>query len=104
VTALRFFARSWRSALRDPGLRLLTAAVIVAVAALTSVGFFADRVQRALVLQGAALLGADLVVEQGDPVDSGWLEQARQLGLGYRAYRDLSDGHRRRGSAGIGAG
>ena len=38
---------SWRAALHDPGLRLLAAAVLVAVAALTSVGFFADRVERA---------------------------------------------------------
>jgi len=81
MTAARLFRQSWRSALRDPGLRLLTAAVIVAVAALTSVGFFADRVQRALVLQGAALLGADLVVEQGDPVDPAWIAHAGGLGL-----------------------
>ena len=69
------------TALRDPGLRLLVAAVLVAVAALTSVAFFADRVERALVLQGAALLAADLVVEQGDPIPEDWREQAATLGL-----------------------
>ncbi len=72
---------SWRAALHDPGLRLLAAAVLVAVAALTSVGFFADRVERALVLQGAALMAADLVVEQGDPLDPEWREHAEGLGL-----------------------
>jgi putative ABC transport system permease protein len=56
----------WRSALREPGLRLLLASVLVAVAALSSVAFFADRVERALLLQGAALMAADLVVEQGE--------------------------------------
>ena len=61
-------AAHWRSAMRDPGLRLLLAAVLVAVAALSSVAFFADRVERALVLQGAALMAADLVVEQGGDV------------------------------------
>ncbi|MGD1983376.1 MAG: ABC transporter permease, partial [Chromatiaceae bacterium] len=71
----------WASALRDPGLRLLLAAVLVAVAALTSVGFFADRVQRALELQGAALLGADLVVEQGEAPDPAWISHADSLGL-----------------------
>ncbi|MGB5614150.1 MAG: FtsX-like permease family protein [Sedimenticolaceae bacterium] len=71
----------WRSALRDPGLRLLLAAVLVAVAALTSVAFFADRVERALVLQGAALMAADLVVEQGGEIPQDWLAQAEHLGL-----------------------
>ena len=71
----------WRAALRDPGLRLLAAAVLVAVAALSSVAFFADRVERALLLQGAALLAADLVAEQGEPIPQEWLEQAESLGL-----------------------
>ena len=71
----------WRSALRDPGLRLLIAAVLVAVAALSSVAFFADRVERALVLQGAALLAADLAIEQGDPIPGDWLDKADALGL-----------------------
>ena len=55
--------------------------VLVAVAALTSVGFFADRVERALALQGAALMAADLVVEQGEPLDPAWWEKAGELGL-----------------------
>ena len=68
-------------ALNDPGLRLLLAAVLVAVAALSSVAFFADRVERALVLQGAALMAADLVVEQGEPIPPAWQRQAASLGL-----------------------
>jgi len=71
----------WRSALREPGLRLLLAAVLVAVAALSSVAFFADRVERALVLQGAALMAADLVVEQGEPIPTAWLAHADSIGL-----------------------
>ena len=67
----------------DPGLRLLFAAVLVAVAALTSVAFFADRVEQALERQGAALLAADLVVEQGEPFPATWLEQADALGLAH---------------------
>ena len=50
----------WRAALRGPGLRLLVIAVVVAVAALAR-WLFADRVERALILQGAALMAADLV-------------------------------------------
>ncbi len=71
----------WRAALRDPGLRLLIAAVLVAVAALSSVAFFADRVERALVEQGAALLAADLVVEHPEPIPQAWRDQAERLGL-----------------------
>ncbi len=71
----------WRIALHEPGLRLLLSAVLVAVAALTSVAFFADRVERALVLEGAALMAADLVVEQGDPIADGWLAEADRRGL-----------------------
>ncbi|MCG6965119.1 MAG: FtsX-like permease family protein [Chromatiaceae bacterium] len=71
----------WRSALRDPGLRLLLAALLVAVAALTSVAFFAERVERALQLQGAALMAADLVVEQGEAIPAEWLEKADALGV-----------------------
>ena len=71
----------WRSALRDPGLRLLLAALLVAIAALTSVAFFAERVERALQLQGAALMAADLVVEQGEDISAEWLEKADALGV-----------------------
>ncbi len=78
----------WRSALRDPGLRLLAASVAVAVAALASVAFFADRVERALTLQGAALMAADLVVEQGEPIPPDWSRQAQALGL--RSARTIS--------------
>lgn len=81
MTYARESLAAWRSALRDPGLRLLIAAVLVAVSALSSVAFFADRVERALVLQGAALLAADLVVEQGDPVPQAWMARAKALGL-----------------------
>jgi putative ABC transport system permease protein len=72
-----------RSAARDPGLRLLFAAVLVAVAALTSVAFFADRVEQALSRQGASLLAADLVVEQGGAFPAEWLEKAAGLGLSH---------------------
>ena len=81
MTGFAFSLAHWRTSLRDPGLRLLLAALVVAVAALTSVGFFADRVERALERQGAALMAADLVLEQGSPIPAGWLSQAREFGL-----------------------
>ena len=66
---------------RHAGLRLLMFAVAIAVAAMTAVGLFADRVDRGLNRQGAALIGADLAVEQGREIPREWIEQARTLGL-----------------------
>ncbi|MGD2117548.1 MAG: FtsX-like permease family protein [Chromatiales bacterium] len=75
---MRILLRSLR---HSRSLLLLFSALVVAVTAMTSVAFFVDRVDRGLVLQGAALLAADLVIEQGNDIPAEWLEQARQLGL-----------------------
>ncbi|HZN85882.1 MAG TPA: FtsX-like permease family protein [Burkholderiales bacterium] len=56
--ALRMLARDWRAG----EVRVLAAALVVAVASITSVAFFADRVSRALVRDAHQLLGADLVL------------------------------------------
>jgi putative ABC transport system permease protein len=80
--------RLWRLGLRMLGrdarageLRLLIVALVIAVAAVTSVALFADRLQRGLALQSAELLGADLVLLAPDPVASDWIEAARRHGL-----------------------
>jgi putative ABC transport system permease protein len=70
-----------RQLLRLPGLSLLFWSLCVAVAALSAVAFFADRVQQALLQQGASALAADMLVEYGQPIDPAWLQQARQQGL-----------------------
>jgi len=49
-------------------LRVLTLALIIAVASVTSVGFFTDRIQRALEQQANELLGADLVINASHPL------------------------------------
>jgi len=51
-------ARDWRAG----ELRVLAAALVIAVASVSSVAFFADRVSRALVRDAHQLLGADLVL------------------------------------------
>jgi putative ABC transport system permease protein len=63
--ALRLLARDWRAG----ELTLVAVAVIVAVASVTTVGFFADRVNQALTRQANQLLGADLVVSGDRPLD-----------------------------------
>ena len=67
--------------LRSGELRLLFAALCVAVAAVTAVGFFADRIRMALEREAQQLMGGDLVVIADHPLpDSYRLEAAgRQL-------------------------
>ena len=74
------FRQTWRDA-RAGDLRLLGLAVVVAVAAVTSVGFLADRVGRALERDAAQMLGADLVMESAKPIPPGFIEHAKNLGL-----------------------
>ncbi len=75
--SLIFTLRDWRAG----ELRLLVAALLVAVAAIASVGFFVDRMRLALEQEAAQLLGADLVVGSDQPLDASFAEQAQALGL-----------------------
>jgi len=70
----------WRD-LRSGALRWLWLAVALAVAALSSVGLFADRIERGLQRDAAQLLGADVVVLGDQPVPDELAAQARQAGL-----------------------
>lgn len=75
--ALRMTRRDWRAG----ELRFLLLALVIAVAALSAVGFFADRMNRALLRDAAQLLGADLVVRSDRPIDPAWRAQALRSGL-----------------------
>jgi putative ABC transport system permease protein len=70
----------WRD-LRAGELRLLLVAVTLAVAALTAVGFFADRLKGGLSRDARQLLGGDAVVASDNPTPQAFLERARALGL-----------------------
>ena len=75
--ALRMLARDWRAG----ELRVLAAALLVAVASITSVAFFADRVGAALVRDAHQLLGADLVLVSDHPWQRGIAEEIPRRGL-----------------------
>ncbi|HLT27287.1 MAG TPA: FtsX-like permease family protein [Zeimonas sp.] len=77
LLSLRFTLRDWRAG----ELRLLVAALLVAVAAIASVGFFVDRMRIALEQEAAQLLGADLIVGSDQPLDPSFAEHAQALGL-----------------------
>ncbi|NDB01456.1 MAG: hypothetical protein EBY25_11135, partial [Betaproteobacteria bacterium] len=56
----------WRD-LRSGELRLLVLAVTLAVAALTAVGFFADRLQGGMQRDARQLIGGDAVIVSDNP-------------------------------------
>jgi len=70
----------WRD-LRAGELRLLMVAVLLAVAALTAVGFFADRLQGGLKRDATQLLGGDAVLATDNPPPDAFVQKARALGL-----------------------
>ncbi len=62
--SLRMLRRDWHAG----ELRVLLAAIIIAVACVSSVSFFTDRIQQALNYQSGELLGADLRVVADHPL------------------------------------
>ena len=79
-----FLRLGWRTLWRDlraGELRLLIVAVLLAVAALTAVGFFADRLKGGLQRDARQLLGGDAVLASDNPTPPAFVERARALGL-----------------------
>ncbi|MBT9489682.1 MAG: ABC transporter permease [Rubrivivax sp.] len=77
-------ALAWRQTLRDfraGELRLLAVAVLLAVAALTAVGFFADRLNNGLTRDARQLIGGDAVLGSDQPLPPDYAAQASALGL-----------------------
>ncbi len=77
LLALRLFARDWRAG----EMRILFVALIIAVASVTTVSFFAERVGRAVVRESSQLLGGDLVIVSDLPIDPVYATQASRNGL-----------------------
>ncbi|TWI64550.1 putative ABC transport system permease protein [Pseudoduganella lurida] len=77
LQALRMTARDWRAG----QLRFLLVALIVAVAALSSAGFFIDRLRAGLNRDAHQLLGADLVVGGDQRLPQAWRDEAAKRGL-----------------------
>jgi putative ABC transport system permease protein len=75
--ALRFLRRDWWAG----ELTALALALVVAVASVTSVGFFADRVRQALTLNAHQLLGGDLLVSADRPLPAVFRAEAERRGL-----------------------
>ena len=70
----------WRD-LRSGELNLLVLSVVLAVSALSAVGFFSDRLQAGLWRDARQLIGGDAVVVSDKPTAENFLQKAQQLGL-----------------------
>jgi putative ABC transport system permease protein len=81
VKALRFallaLSRDWRSG----ELAVLLAALLVAVTALTGVGFFTDRIGQAVDQRAAEVLAADLRLRSAEPIPERYEALAAEQGI-----------------------
>lgn len=75
--ALRLFSRDWRSG----ELRILIAALLIAVSGLTATAVVVDRIERGMTRETNQILGADRVMSSSHPVSAELLEQAQGFGL-----------------------
>ena len=75
--AMLALKRDWNSG----ELRLIGISILIAVACLTSVSFFTDRVKRATEQQATELLAADLVLISSSKIDKKYIDQANDSDL-----------------------
>jgi len=81
MKAFLFALRSFGRELRSGEVIVLLAAVALAVAALTAVGFLTDRIGRAVERQANEVLAADLRLRTPDPIPVEWHDMAADYGL-----------------------
>jgi len=77
LLAMRLLRRDWRAG----ELTVLTVALVIAIGAISAIGLFSDRMERAVSGQTAELVGADLRLSGPQPVPRAWLDRARTDGL-----------------------
>ena len=81
---MRIVRLAWRQLRRDlvsGDVRILLAALVLAVMAVSSVGFVTDRAERALALEANRLLGGDAVLRADAPITGALREAATAPGL-----------------------
>lgn len=81
MKAVPFALRSFLRDLRAGELSILLASVVVAVTAMTAVGFFTDRVGAAMKAQASEVLAADLVIRSPSVIQDDFLDRAEARGL-----------------------
>lgn len=84
--SLKLLWRNWRSG----EIKILATAISLAVAVVTAIAVFADRMEGTLVRQSNSYLAADRVVEGRYPIPQSWREQAGALPLQQSAVAEFS--------------
>src|SRR5690606_27985197 len=77
---------AWRQLRRDLAsgdIRILAAALALAVVAVTAIGFVTDRAERALAIEANRLLGGDAVVRGDQPIEGALRAAAMAPGLAH---------------------
>lgn len=74
---LRMAWRDWRAG----ELKLILAALLVAVGTVTAISSFVDRLQHALLSESSTFLAADRVIRGSDPIPDSFITQAKDAGL-----------------------
>ncbi|HEY3486581.1 MAG TPA: ABC transporter permease, partial [Gammaproteobacteria bacterium] len=75
--AIRLFIRDWRSG----EMRILFAALLIAVGGLTATAIVVDRVERGMTRETSQILGADRVMSASHPITPAIVEKAQSFGL-----------------------
>ena len=81
MKAITFALRSFGREIRSGEVLVLLAAVALAVAALTAVGFLTDRIGKAVARQANEVLAADLRLRSQEPIPAAWRERAEGFNL-----------------------
>jgi len=77
MLALTLLMRNWRSG----ELKLLSASIVLAVAVLSGISLFADRLESTLLNQSNTILGADNIVKSSKPFTQEWIDTATRENL-----------------------
>src|SRR5690606_30756509 len=83
---MKLLRLAWRQLRRDLAsgdIRILIAALALAVVAVTAIGFVTDRAERALAIEATRLLGGDAVVRGDQPIEGALREAAMAPGLAH---------------------
>ncbi len=72
MLALRLLWRNWRSG----EVKILAGALVLAVAVVSAIGVFTERLERSLIKESSSFLGADRIVRSSHPIDPAWFEAA----------------------------
>src|SRR3546814_5361113 len=90
---MKLLRLAWRQLRRDLAsgdIRILVAALSLAVVAVTAIGFVTDRAERALAIEANRLLGGDAVVRGDQPIAGLLREAASAPGLAHTETVEFS--------------